>query len=138
MKGAKSTHTTEHMALWLRFGGIENSGTDKKNPERKSTMFLMELQGGRAICLVSQVVSVPLHMSQEMSVWPGIEIFHHQGISDVPGQRPRVMSPSHCHLNSAQQSPDDLLLKVVQQRPRRWRPTSSIQTSIKDAHSSLE
>ena len=76
MKGAKSTHTTEHMALWLQFGGIENSGTDKKNPERKPTMFLMELQGRRAICLVSQVVSVPLHMSQEMSVWPGLEIVH--------------------------------------------------------------
>ena len=84
------------------------------------------------------VVSRPLHMSQEMSVWPGIEIFHHQGISDVPGQRPKVLSPSHCHLNSAEQSPDHLLLKVVQQRPRRWRPTSSSQTSIKDAHSSLE
>ena len=31
-----------------------------------------------------------------------------------------------------------LLLKVVQQRPRRWRPTSRSQTSIKVAHSSLE
>ena len=35
MKGAKSTHTTEHTAVWLRFGGIENSGADKKNPECK-------------------------------------------------------------------------------------------------------
>ena len=54
------------------------------------------------------VVSRPLHMSQEMSVWPGTEIFHHQGLSDVPVQRPKVMSPSHCRLNSAKQSPDIL------------------------------
>ena len=43
-----------------------------------------------------------------MSVWPGLETFHHQGLSDVPVQRPKVMSPSHCQLNSAEQSPDIL------------------------------
>ena len=115
---------------------------DPPNPGIE-TMSLMSaaLAGGfltTSATWEAPVVSRPLHMSQEMSVWPGIEIFHHQGISDVPGQRPKVLSPSHCHLNSAEQSPDHLLLKVVQQRPRRWRPTSSSQTSIKDAHSSLE
>ena len=109
MKGAKSTHTTEHTAVWLRFGGIENSGADKKNPERKPSMFLTELQGEMAICLFSQVVSGPLHMSQEMSVWPGFEIFHHQGLSDVPVQRPKVMSPSHCQLYSAKENLKDIL-----------------------------
>ena len=72
-------------------------------------MFLMELQGERAICLVSQVVSGPLHVSQEMCVWPGLETFHLQGLSDVPVQRPKVMSPSHCQLYSAKENLKDTL-----------------------------
>ena len=58
--------------------------------------------------LEAPAVSRPWHMSQEMSVWPGLETFHHQGLSDVPVQRPKVMSPSHCQLDSAEQSPDVL------------------------------
>ena len=77
-------------------------------------------------------------MSQEMSVWPGIEIFHHQGLSDIPGQRPKVMSPSHCHLNSAEQSPDILAPERGPAEAEEMETTSSSQTSIKDAHSSLE
>ena len=72
-------------------------------------MFLTELQGEMAICLFFQVVSGPLHMSQEMSVWPGLEIFHHQGLNDVPVQRPKVMSPSHCQLYSAKENLKDIL-----------------------------
>ena len=38
--------------------------TDKKNPERKPSKFLMESQGGRAICLVSWVVCAAAKLLQ--------------------------------------------------------------------------
>ena len=59
MNGFKSTHTTEHTALGFYSVGFKMVvllRTDKKNPERKPSMFLMESRGGRAICLVSWVV----------------------------------------------------------------------------------
>ena len=59
MNGFKSTHTTEHTALGFYSVGFKMVvllRTDKKNPERKPSVFLMESRGGRAICLVSWVV----------------------------------------------------------------------------------
>ena len=41
---------------------------DKNNPERRPSMFLMESQSGRDVCLVSWVVPGPLQVSQEISV----------------------------------------------------------------------
>ena len=59
MNGIESTHTAENTALGFYSVGLKMVvlwRTDKKNPERKPSMFLMESRGGRTICLVSWVV----------------------------------------------------------------------------------
>ena len=108
----------------LLFGGIQNGGglrTENRNPERRSSVFLMESQRGRDVGLGFFVMSRPLLVSEEMSVWSSLEVCHHQGSAMSLCRNLRSCpTVTVSLLQTRRVSKTYLLLETVQQRPCGW------------------
>lgn len=102
-----TSHSWTYSALCfslVEFKKVVGLRTENRNPERRSSVFLMESQRGRDVGLGFFVMSRPLLVSEERSVWSRLEVCRHQGLSDVPVQKPEVMSHSHCQPTSDEES----------------------------------
>ena len=62
------------------------------------------MRGGPGFLLMSR----PLSVSEEISVWSRLEVCHHQGLRDAPVQKLEVMSHSHCQPPSDEESLENL------------------------------
>ena len=102
-----TSHSWTYSALsfcLVEFKKVVGLRTENRNPERRSSVFLMESQRGRDVGLGFFEMSRPLLVSEERSVWSRLEVCRHQGLSDVPVQKPEVMSHSHCQRTSDEES----------------------------------
>lgn len=93
-KGNTIGHILPFGFCLVEFRKVVGLRTENGNPERRSRVVLMESQRGRDVGLGFFVMSRPLSMSEEMSMWSRLEVCHHRGLRDAPVQKPEIMSTS--------------------------------------------